>query len=209
MMNIREQDESKSIQELDLMLEGCRKGEIQSQESFYRAYSGLVYRLSVQILKDRDSADDALQDIFIKVFRSLPEYRQTGKVSTWLYRVTLNHCRDVLRQKQRQKRRFWRPQSSEEPRESSWETLPDPRPGPDREQEDDQIRQTILKAVNSLPLDFREAYYLKEFEGLSYEEISNVLGCRMGTVKSRIFRAREMLQVLLKDYYQEITGNMK
>jgi RNA polymerase sigma-70 factor (ECF subfamily) len=196
------------FQDPEKVLKGCQRGEIQAQEAFYRMYSGLVYRLSLQILKNKDLADDALQDIFIKVFRSLPEYKQVGKVTTWLYRVTLNHCRDVLRQRERQKKRLWWPKNQEESTESPWETIPDPGIGPAREQEEQQIRQIILEAVNRLPLEFREAYYLKEFEGLSYEEIAEVAGCRIGTVKSRIFRARELLKDLLKEYYREITGKI-
>ena len=86
------------------------------------------------------------------------------------------------------------------------ERTADTKPIPRKEQENQELRQKVIEAMNRLPIEFREAIYLKEIEDMSYEEISKILGCRMGTVKSRIFRARVLLQTELKDLYQEMTG---
>lgn len=186
------------------LVERCRSGEQSGYEEFYRTYSGGVYTLAWKVLRDAEGAKDATQEIFMKAFRGLKNFQYQSKVSTWLYRITVNHCRDMQRSQSRKKEVSAESFKRDEEGESFLEQMPDSNPSPGQEQQDKQIRQRVIEAINRLPIEFRETVYLKEIEDLSYEEIGKIVGCRLGTVKSRIFRAREMLQKELKDFYKEI-----
>ena len=182
----------------------CQKSDRDAQEEFFIRYSRQVYNLAYRVLSHRETAEDAVQEVFIKVYRFLPEFQYQSKITTWLYRITVNHCHDLQRSQGRHNQHIIRERPSEDPAESFIEQIADTNPLPDREQETRQFRQTIIEAIQRLPVEFREVIYLKEVKELSYEEISQILGCRMGTVKSRIFRAREILQLELKDLYNQI-----
>ncbi len=186
------------------LVERCRSGDQTGYEEFYRTYSGGVYTLAWKVLGDTEGAKDATQEIFMKAFRGLKDFQYQSKISTWLYRITVNHCRDMQRSKSRKKEVSVEIFNDENEVESLLDRMPDNKPTPSQEQSDKQIRQRVVEAINHLPMEFRETVYLKEIEDMSYEEISKVVGCRLGTVKSRIFRAREMLQKELKDFYKEI-----
>jgi RNA polymerase sigma-70 factor (ECF subfamily) len=182
----------------------CQKSDRNAQEEFFKRYSRQVYNLAFRVLNHRESAEDALQEVFIKAYRFLPEFQYQSKITTWLYRITVNHCHDLQRSQSRHNHHIIRERPSEESSEPFIEQIADTQPLPDREQETRQFRQTIIEAIQRLPAEFREVIYLKEVKELSYEEISQILGCRMGTVKSRIFRAREILQIELNDLYNQI-----
>ena len=130
-------------------------------------------------------------------------------MGTWLYRITVNHCRDIQRSQSRKKEVSIDSVGSDDQNEPMLERIPDHKPDPGKEQQNRELRQKITDAINRLPDEFRETIYLKEIEDLSYEEIARIVGCRMGTVKSRIFRARELLQIELKDLYNEIVGGKR
>ena len=185
------------------LIRRCQSGEEPAYVEFYREYFGRVYTLSCRLLKDREWAKDAVQEIFIKAFRGLNNFQFQSKISTWLHRITINQCRDMLREQSRQPVIYSQPTRDEEDAKNPIDQIPDSKPTPSQEQNTREIRQRILAAVNRLPAEFEETFYLKEFEELSYAEIGQILGCRIGTVKSRIFRARELLQQELQELYQE------
>ena len=191
------------------LVERCRSGDESGYEEFYRTYSGVVYTLAWKVLGDAEGAKDATQEIFMKAFRGLKNFQYQSKVSTWLYRITVNHCRDMQRSRSRKKEVSTETFKKDEEGKSFLEQMADSRATPSQEQQDKQIRQRIIDAINRLPIEFRETVYLKEIEDMSYEEIGKIVGCRLGTVKSRIFRAREMLQEELKDFYKEIVKGEK
>ena len=135
--------------------------------------------------------DYIAQDVFITVFRNINKFRYESQFSTWLYRITINKCKDHLR---RQKiRSIFSPFKETDEEEITVNPV-----------EDVDVSGIVQKAVSKLPEKLRTPLVLKEIEGMSYQEISETLDCEIGTVKSRIFRAREGLKKLLEPYQKEL-----
>lgn len=142
-------------------------------------------------LSEPDLIDDVAQDVFITVYRNLKNFRYESQFTTWLYRITVNKCKDYLRKKNI--RRIFLPIKDEEENFGSVHI-----------DEDSDIRLIIRKAINRLPDKLRIPLVLKDLEGFSYQEIAETVNCEIGTVKSRIFRAREALKKQLKPLEKEL-----
>ena len=137
--------------------------------------------------------DDIAQDVFITVYRNLKHFRFESQFTTWLYRITVNRCKDYLRRMN--VRKIFSP--IDEGYEVSEFSTPT---------EDNDISKIVTEAISKLPLKLRMPLILKDIEGFSYQEISETLKCEMGTVKSRIFRGREKLKEILQPLEKELMG---
>jgi RNA polymerase sigma-70 factor (ECF subfamily) len=135
--------------------------------------------------------DDIAQEVFITVYRKLKNFRFESQFTTWLYRITVNKCRDHLRKKN--VRRIFMPLQEGEEVSHSVTSV-----------EDEDISKVVMDAVSKLPAKLRIPLMLKDIEGFSYQEIAESLECEMGTVKSRIFRARERLKTILQPMEKEL-----
>jgi RNA polymerase sigma-70 factor (ECF subfamily) len=135
--------------------------------------------------------DDIAQDVFITVYRNLKHFRFESQFTTWLYRITVNRCKDYLRKMNVRKIFF--------PIEEGTEISEYPTPV-----EDNDISRIVMDAISKLPVKLRMPLILKDIEGFSYQEISETLKCEMGTVKSRIFRGREKLKEILQPLEKEL-----
>jgi RNA polymerase sigma-70 factor (ECF subfamily) len=135
--------------------------------------------------------DDIAQDVFITVYRNLKHFRFESQFTTWLYRITVNRCKDYLR-KINVRKIF-------SPIEDGYEVSEYSTPV-----ENNDISKIVMDAISKLPTKLRMPLILKDIEGFSYEEISQTLNCEMGTVKSRIFRGREKLKEILKPLEKEL-----
>lgn len=135
--------------------------------------------------------DDIAQDVFITVFRNLKHFRFESQFTTWLYRITVNRCKDYLRKMN--VRKIFSP--IEEGSEVSEYSSP---------VENNDISRIVMDAISKLPVKLRMPLILKDIEGFSYQEISETLKCEMGTVKSRIFRGREKLKEILQPLEKEL-----
>ncbi len=139
----------------------------------------------------QDSVDDISQEVFLTVYKNLKRFRFESQFTTWLYRITVNKCRDHLRKMKI--RNIFTPIKDSEI-ELGYTTRP----------EDRDTAEIVREAISKLPEKLRVPLLLKDIEGLSYQEISEAVNCEIGTVKSRIFRAREGLRNILKPYEQEL-----
>lgn len=150
-----------------------------------------VRNLIFLTLGDSEFVDDIIQDVFISVYHKIKEFRFESKFTTWLYRITVNKCRDYLRKKR--VRSIFTPikDSHENIQSSAMRT-------------DIDIPQLVRKAIERLPEKLRIPLILRDMDGFSYSEIAEKLDCEAGTVKSRIFRARESLKALLEPYQREM-----
>lgn len=161
-------------------------------------YQNKVARLVATLVSDPAEVEDVTQDAFIKAYRSLPNFRGEAAFYTWLYRVAINCGKNHL---VRQARRGGRNKMELDPDAVSAgsveEKLRD-NETPERILLSKQIGETVDKALDGLPTELRIAITLREIEGLSYEEIATVMECPLGTVRSRIFRAREAIADKLK-----------
>lgn len=138
-----------------------------------------------------DSVDDIAQEVFITVYKNLKYFRFESQFTTWLYRITINKCKDYLR-KMKIRNIFTPVKDIEEEQ------------GYNQNNENMDIPDIVHKAISKLPEKLRVPLLLKDIEGFSYQEIADTVQCEIGTVKSRIFRARESLRNLLRPYEREL-----
>ncbi|HRI48091.1 MAG TPA: sigma-70 family RNA polymerase sigma factor, partial [Ignavibacteriaceae bacterium] len=151
-----------------------------------------VRNLIYLTLGNTDAIDDISQDVFVSVYRKLKTFRFESQFTTWLYRITVNKCRDHLRKIKI--RSIFSPFTNEEDTLIAPEQLPD----------DFDIKIIVRQAIAKLPEKLKVPLILKDFDGLSYQEISETMGVEIGTIKSRIFRAREGLKKILAPYQKEL-----
>ncbi len=140
-------------------------------------------------LSNTDGVDDIAQEVFITVYRHLKSFRFESQFTTWLYRITINKCKDHLRKKNI--RSIFLPLKDDEP---VFESI----------NEDTDIKHIVRNAITTLPDKLRIPLVLKDLDGFSYQEIADTMECEIGTVKSRIFRAREALKKILKPLEKEL-----
>lgn len=156
-----------------------------------RRHKEKVRNIIYLTLSDRDVVDDIAQDVFITVYRSIKNFRFESQFTTWLYRVTVNKCKDHLRRKNI--RRIVLPFR---------DTKEDP--GYEFSPENSDTKEIVRNAISKLPDKMRIPLLLKDIEGFSYQEIAETMQCEIGTVKSRIFRAREGLKKILQPLEKEL-----
>lgn len=142
-------------------------------------------------LSERDSVDDIAQEVFITVYKNLKNFRFESQFTTWLYRITVNKCKDHLRRKAVRRVIVPIKDSSEDP---GYEFSP----------EQSNTKEIVRYAISKLPDKMRIPLVLKDLEGFSYQEIAETMNCEIGTVKSRIFRARENLKKILQPLEKEL-----
>jgi RNA polymerase sigma-70 factor (ECF subfamily) len=165
-----------------------KKGDSSAFEPIVRKYQDRVYNLCRYMLQDPQDAQDAAQDVFLKSYRGLKNFRPDSSLYTWICRIAVTTCLDYRRKSRREASRS----------EPLSEDLPSGEHSPHRLYESKKITESIQLALQKLPEKLRAAIVLREIEELSYEEIAEVLHTSPGTVKSRISRAREQLRHLLK-----------
>lgn len=182
--------------ELELV-KRCQRGDLSAFDQLMVLYEKKVYSLCFRMSGNADDAADLAQEIFLKVFRALPSFKGQSSFSTWLFRIATNTCLD-------QKRRLaGKPQVSSLDKPLATEegeleiTLPGNEPDPQDLAVQSELQQEIQQLLGKLPKDMRIALVLRDLEGYSYEEIAELLNISLGTVKSRINRARSRL----RDFY--------
>ena len=177
--------------DLDLA-ERHRYGDPQAFEEVYDRYASMVYSLALRLAGKPSEAEDLAQEVFLRIYRHLGRFNGRSTLKTWVYRVTINHCRSRLG---RLRRLFQLPVDDEGREQTDWV---DERRGPEaRALAHDAVRR-VTAALQQVKPSFREAVVLRDIEELSYEEIASVLGIRIGTVRSRIARGREQLRRVLE-----------
>jgi len=159
-----------------------------------------IFNLCYRFLGDYHEANDSAQDVFIKVYRSLKKFRFQSSFSTWLYRVAVNTCKNRIKSLDYRFKKRMRRLDSHDPTNGSNPSLEfaDESPSPMAELEKKERSLLVQKAVESLPGSKRTMIILRHIEGLSYDEISDITGCNLGTVKSKLARARSDLRKKLR-----------
>ena len=169
-----------------------RNGDQSAFEDILLEFQDRIYNLCRRMLGNAHDAEDAAQDVFLKAYQALPRFEPGASLYTWLYRIAINTCIDYKR-KPFLESLFKRSDEGEE----IMIDVPSVAPSPERLAESKQMGQDLQKSLGKLSQKLRTAIILKEIEGLSYEEIAEVLDISLGTVKSRIARAREELLELM------------
>lgn len=186
----------KSSGALDLeLVRRVQGGEKAAFDLLVLKYQHKIIKLVMRFLSDHSEAQDVAQEAFIKAYKALPRFRGDSAFYTWLYRIAVNTAKNYLVARGRRPRTF----SAVGSRKSDDGDTFDPSvlltsiETPDRLVMTAQLKQAINQAISNLPEDLRVAVSLREYDGMSYEDIASIMDCPIGTVRSRIFRARESI----------------
>lgn len=167
-------------------------------ESFVKRFEKPIFRYVLRLVGE-DEAEDVTQDVFLKAIAGLPRFRGEASLETWLYRIATNTCRDHLRRRRWQRLLFIRKSNDAADLVSRSVAKPNPI-------EESEIRSLIRAALRELAPHHREVIVLRDIEGFSYEEIAAIVGCPIGTVKSRLYHARAQLAKKLRTLGLESGG---
>ena len=185
------------------LIERFNSGEQEAFDILVQKHSGRAYQIAYGVLGKREDAEEVAQDVFVRVYRALPRFRGDSEFTTWMYRIAVNLARNKYRwNKSRGGQRTF---SIDAPIEGLKDTnaagidLPAESLTPDEQISLDEFQQNISVELQQLPPLYREALVLRNVEHMSYEDIASVLGCKLGTIKSRIARAREELRKRLRE----------
>jgi len=167
-------------------------------EEIVNLYKNRLMNFAYRFVLDREEAEDIVQDTFLKVYQNRYAYKEIAKFSTWIYTITANLAKTILR-KRRNRKLFFFSRLGPEDKDMDF---PSNEPDTQSKIEGKFDEQTIQKAIIKLPEHFRTAIILRDIQELSYEEISNIINAPLGTVKSRINRARLKLQEDLQEMWR-------
>ncbi len=182
------------------LVERLRRGDGRAFNELVRQHQSTVYTLVLRLLSNRrEDALDVSQEVFVTVFRAIADFRGDSRLSTWIHRIAVNHCRNRIKYLGRRQER--RHDAFEEKHEGGSVPLagvvPPLRgemPGPEQVYEGNEAERFVAAALDALDPEHREIVVLRELEGLPYEEIVEITGLKIGTVKSRLFRGRAALE---------------
>ncbi|MEX0942092.1 MAG: RNA polymerase sigma factor RpoE [Pseudomonadales bacterium] len=174
------------------LVERVKRGDKRAFDILVLKYQHKIVGLVSRYLRDQDEVVDVTQEAFIKAYRALPRFRGDSAFYTWLYRIAINTAKNHLVSKSRRP-----PDTDVDISEGEFQdnsaVLRDIE-NPENALATDQLEAVVYKAIDDLPEELKVAVTLREFEGLSYEDIAEVMECPVGTVRSRIFRAREAIE---------------
>ncbi len=174
------------------LVQQAKAGDRNAFAALVSAYEGKIYNLALRYLGNREDAMDASQEVFLRVFRFLPGFQEESGFSTWIYRIGVNVCKDML--VKRNKRNELSLELPDDEDDYRTVEVSDERYDPQAIVEQSDLRESLASAIAELPQQQREMIVLRDIQGLSYEEIGQVLCLESGTVKSRLSRARENLR---------------
>jgi RNA polymerase sigma-70 factor (ECF subfamily) len=185
------------VEQSDLeLVRRVQRGERGAFDLLVLRYQHRVIKLVARLLRDPSEAEDVAQEAFVKAYRALGSFRGDSAFYTWLYRIAVNTARNTMASRQRRPLDYEGNLSESE--QSAVESRMRHMDTPEATVLSDEIHRTVNTAIEDLPEDLRTAIVLREVEGLSYEEIAEAMDCPVGTVRSRIFRAREAIDRSLK-----------
>lgn len=180
-----------------------RLGEVGAFEALFKSHHKRIYSIAMQMLADESEAADATQEIFVRAYQGISSLKSDAAFVTWLKTLAVNRCRDILRKRGRTKVDSLDARMERDDGSSLRSEIPDWSNNPERSLDKKFLRESVRKAIGSLQPDYREAVTLFYVDGSDVAEIARVLGCPVGTVKSRLSRARVELKRKLAGYVGE------
>ncbi len=180
------------------LIRRAQEGDGAAFEALVQMHDRQVLKLARQMLNNLEDAQDVYQEIFIKVFRSLPSFRFESGFSTWLYRIVINQC--INYRQWRSRRRFLSFDAHSNAEEQTRYSPPDKNPDPEKETLNKELSREIALAMESLSDKQRAVFVLRHYHGQKLQDIAKTLGCAEGTVKNYLFRATQRMQEKLREY---------
>lgn len=196
------------VDEADL-IHSAQHGDLDAFNRLVLAYQDMAFNLACRLLNDDDAAEDATQVGFLNAYRSLGSYRG-GSFRAWVMRMVTNTCYDELRRRKRRPTTPLEPYDSEEDEEiesPSW--LADDAPTPEQEMDQAELDTAVQHCLDGLPEDFRAVVVMVDIEGMDYMEVAEVIGKPLGTVKSRLARARLKLRRCLQQFWELLPARFR
>lgn len=181
-----------------ILIDRCKNGDVAAFEELISGYEKRVFNIIYRIIGDYNEAEDISQEVFIKVFRTIKNFKEKSSFYTWLYRVAVNECINVL--KERRKIYAYSVDSPIKVEDDEIiREIRDDKESPEKRFEYKELRACLEDALNRISYEHRMMIVLRDIQGFSYEEIAEIMQCPTGTVKSRISRARKALRELLAE----------
>lgn len=175
------------------MISRCQQGDQKALKEIYDKYHAKVYRIAYGVVRQREDALDIVQEVFIKLFRSIKNFKGRSQFYTYLYRMAMNTAID-------HSRKMGKKIVSSLDEEGSFEPSDGVEKGPERILLQKELEERVKLAMDTLPAEQKSAIIFRDVEGLSYQEMAEAMGCSIGTVMSRLHYGRKRMQGLLKDY---------
>jgi len=195
------------MDEAGLILE-AQRGELDAFNRLVLAYQDMVYSQAYRMMGEGPAAEDATQDAFIAAFRKLSTYRG-GSFKAWLLRIVTNVCYDELRRRKRRPTTPLEPTDNDDEEIESPRWLSDPNETPEERAERQELARALQRCLNGLPEEFRSVVALVNIQGMDYTEAADVLGKPLGTVKSRLARARTRMRECLKSHGELLPASLR
>ena len=187
----------------EILVKKSQKGDYPSFEELVKRYEKKIYNLAYRIMGNKEDASDVLQETFLQAFKKLAGFKGKAKFSTWLYRIAVNIC--LMRKRKRKKMEIVSldvPILTKKEDEIKRELRDDWSESPLATLENKEVKKTLSEAIDLLPEEYRTVFLLRGLNGLSNEEVANVLKISLPAVKSRLHRARLLLRDRLSQYFQ-------
>ena len=189
---------STSSKEDRTLIEKYKNGEQWAFDRLVEKYSGRAYQIAYGVLGNKEDAEEVAQDVFVRIYRALVKFRGDSEFTTWMYRIAMNLARNKYRwNKSRGSQRnisIDAPLPGSDSDDNRRIDVPESGMNPEETVDLDEFERRAKEEIERLPDLYREALVLRNVEEMSYEEIASLLGCKLGTIKSRIARAREELR---------------
>ncbi|MCB0119453.1 MAG: sigma-70 family RNA polymerase sigma factor [Anaerolineales bacterium] len=190
------------------LITSAQQGDLDSFNTLILHYQDAVFNTAVRILGDDDQAQDAAQEAFISAFQSIKSFRG-GSFKAWILRTVTNACLDELRRKKRRPTVPLEPETNDGEEIDSPKWLADKNMTPAQRAEADELEHAIQHCLDALPTDFRTAVVLADVQGLDYAEIASAIRVPLGTIKSRIARARLRLRECLRSFEELLPSSFR
>ncbi len=192
------------------LIHDAQRGDLDSFNRLVLAYQELAYNLALRMLDDESSAEDATQTAFISAYRHMESFRG-GSFKSWVMRMVTNTCYDELRRQKRRPTTPLEPMNDEDDEEveSPYWMADDHNPTPEQALDQRELESAIQGCLSDLPDDFRSVVIMVDVEGLDYQEVSDAIGKPLGTVKSRLARAREKMRDCLQGSWELLPANFR
>jgi RNA polymerase sigma-70 factor (ECF subfamily) len=184
-----------------VLIQNAQEGDLEAFNRLVLAYQDALFNTALRILGDEDMAADATQEAFVSAFRAIKSFRG-GSFKAWLLRTVTNACYDELRRLKRRPTTPLEPEREDGDEIDSPRWLADPSLSPEQELEADELEHAIQHCLQALPVEFRSVVVLADIQGLDYKEVSTAIRVPLGTIKSRLARARLRLRECLQDFWE-------
>lgn len=184
-----------------VLIENLTKSDEAAFVTLFESYKSRIYNTLLSLVHDEKDAEDLTQDVFVEIYESIGKFQSRAKLSTWIYRIAVSKGLDFIRRKKRKKRFAFVTSLFGESGEIAHDSANFEHPG--ILSENKELSKILFKAISDLKESQKVAFTLHKIEGLSYSDVSEIMGITLSSVESLIFRAKKNLRAILADYYKE------